>query len=108
VPKRIHGYKREEVRGGCRKLPDDDDINCAIIVLLLNIISVMKSRMRCTWHVVYMAQMRTAYTILVGKLNYRSPLGRPRHIWEDNIKIDLKETVWKVDGWIHLDMDRYQ
>jgi hypothetical protein len=30
--------------------------------------------------------------ILVGKPEGKRPLGRPRHGWEDNIKIDLKET----------------
>jgi hypothetical protein len=38
----------------------------------------------------------------------KRPLGRPRRRWEDNIKIDLKET-W-IDGanWIRLDQDRFR
>ena len=32
-----------------------------------------------------------AYRVLVGKPEERRPLGRPRHRWEDNIKINLKE-----------------
>jgi hypothetical protein len=35
--------------------------------------------------------LRNAYTILVGKPEGKKPLGRPRHIWEDNIGIDLRE-----------------
>jgi hypothetical protein len=31
------------------------------------------------------------YNILVGKPEGKRPLGRPRHKWEDNIKVDLKE-----------------
>jgi Arc/MetJ-type ribon-helix-helix transcriptional regulator len=32
-----------------------------------------------------------AYRILVRKLEGTRPLGRPRHRWKDNIKIDLRE-----------------
>jgi hypothetical protein len=43
----------------------------------------------------------------MGKLTGKRPTGRPRYIWKDNIKIDLKETGWKGIDWIHLvqDMD---
>jgi hypothetical protein len=34
---------------------------------------------------------RNAYMILVGKLEGKRPLGRPRHRWEDNIRMDLRE-----------------
>jgi hypothetical protein len=37
--------------------------------------------------------MRNAYKILVGKPEGKRPLGRPRHRWEDNIKLDRKE-IW--------------
>jgi hypothetical protein len=30
----------------------------------------------------------------VGKPEGRRPLGRPRHRWEDNIKMDLWEVGW--------------
>ena len=33
------------------------------------------------------------------------PLGRPRRIWEDNIKMDLREVGWGLD-WIELAGDR--
>jgi hypothetical protein len=32
--------------------------------------------------------------ILVGRPEGRRPLGRPRHRWEDNIKMDLREVEW--------------
>jgi hypothetical protein len=38
-----------------------------------------------------MGEMRTAYQILVVKPKGKRPLGRPRHRWEDNIKINLEE-----------------
>jgi hypothetical protein len=39
---------------------------------------------------------------LVGKPERRRPLGRPRHRWEDNIKIDLREVGWGDIDWIDL------
>jgi hypothetical protein len=32
------------------------------------------------------------YTVLVGKLEVKRPLGRPRRRWEDNIKMVLQEV----------------
>jgi hypothetical protein len=43
---------------------------------------------------------------LVGKPEAKSPLGRPRHRWEDNIKMDLKETGWGAMDRINLSQDR--
>jgi hypothetical protein len=36
--------------------------------------------------------MGNAYKILVAKPEGKGPLGRPRHSWEDNIRMDLRET----------------
>jgi hypothetical protein len=44
--------------------------------------------------------------ILVGKPEGRRPLGRPRHRWEDNIKMDLREIGFGNVDWIHLAQDR--
>jgi hypothetical protein len=41
-----------------------------------------------------MGERRGAYRNLVGKPEGRRPLGRPRHRWEDNIKMDLREVGW--------------
>jgi hypothetical protein len=51
-----------------------------------------------------MGRRRGPYMILVGKNEGKSPLGRRRCRWEDNIKIDLQEMDWIVlaqnrDGW---------
>jgi hypothetical protein len=32
--------------------------------------------------------------ILVGKPEGKRPLGRPRHGWENNVKMDLQEVGW--------------
>jgi hypothetical protein len=44
----------------------------------------------------------------VGEPKGKIPLGRPTHRWEDNIKIDLRETGWGGMDWIHLAQDRDQ
>jgi hypothetical protein len=39
-----------------------------------------------------MGERRCAGRVLVGKLDGRIPLGRPRCNWEDNIKMDFREV----------------
>jgi hypothetical protein len=56
---------------------------------------MMKSRrMRWAGHAARMGEKRNAYRILVGKPEGRRPLGRHRCIWEDIIKIDVREIGW--------------
>jgi hypothetical protein len=44
----------------------------------------------------------------VRKPEGKRPLGRPRHRWEDNIKINLTEIEWGGMHWIDLAKDRDQ
>jgi hypothetical protein len=44
--------------------------------------------------------------LLVGKLEGKRPLERPRRRWIDNIKMDLLETGLNVVDWIGLAQDR--
>jgi hypothetical protein len=53
-----------------------------------------------------MEERRGAYRALVGKPEGRRPLGRPRHRWEDNIKICLREMGWGGIDCIDLPQDR--
>jgi hypothetical protein len=39
-------------------------------------------------------EKRKAHRILVGKPKGKTPLGRPRRKWEDNIEMNLREVVW--------------
>jgi len=45
--------------------------------------------MRWTGHVARMGKRRGVYRVLVGKPEIERPIGRPRHRWEDNIKMDF-------------------
>jgi hypothetical protein len=48
-----------------------------------------------------MGEERKVYKVLVGKPEGRRPLGRPRHRWEDGIRMDL--TVTGLGVWIGFD-----
>jgi hypothetical protein len=55
-----------------------------------------------------MGEGRGAYRVLVGRPEGKRPLGRPRRRWEDNIKMDLRETGIDGANWIWLAQDRVQ
>jgi hypothetical protein len=55
-----------------------------------------------------MGARRNAYRILVGLLEGKRPLGRPRPRWEDNIRMDVREIGWGGMDWIYLALDRDQ
>jgi hypothetical protein len=43
--------------------------------------------------------------VLVGRPEGKRPVGRPRHRWEDNIKMDLREITIDGANWIYLAQD---
>jgi hypothetical protein len=51
-------------------------------------------------------EKRNAYRLLVGKPEGRRPLGRPRRMWVDNIRMDLGEVGWGDVDWICLAQDK--
>jgi hypothetical protein len=51
-------------------------------------------------------ESRGVYRILVGKPERKGSLGRPRHGWKDNIKIDLQEAECKGMDWVAVAQDR--
>jgi hypothetical protein len=69
---------------------------------------IKSRRMRWEGHVARMWETRNAYRIVVGKPEGKRPLGRPRHKWVDNIKMDLGEIGWDGRDWIELAQDRDQ
>ena len=53
-----------------------------------------------------MGEGRGVHRVLVGELEGKRPLGRPRRRWEDNIKIDLQEMRRGCEDWMELAQDR--
>ena len=52
--------------------------------------------MRWAGHVARMEEGRSVFKILTGKPAGKRPLGRPRHRWEDNIRMVLEEISINV------------
>jgi hypothetical protein len=51
---------------------------------------IESKRMRWVEHVACMGDRKGVHRVLVGRSDGKRPLGRCRHRWEDNIKIDLQ------------------
>jgi hypothetical protein len=62
--------------------------------------------MRWAGHIARMGERRGVYRVLVGKPEGKTPLGRPRCRWEDNIQIDLQEVGCGCMDCIGLPQDR--
>jgi hypothetical protein len=104
VLRRIFGPERDEITGDWRKLLNVElnDLYCSP-----KMFRMMKLRkMRWVGHVARMGERRGLYSVLVGNPEGMRPLGRPRHRWEDNFKMDLQELGCEVMDWIELTQDR--
>ena len=65
---------------------------------------ITSRRMRWTGHVARMEEGRDVYGVLLGKLEGKRPLGRPRHRWED-IKRNFQEMgcgVLTGSSWLKI------
>jgi hypothetical protein len=53
-----------------------------------------------------MEERKDVYRVLVGKSEGKRPLGKPRHRWQDNIKMDFQEVRLGGMDWTKLAQDR--
>jgi hypothetical protein len=93
VLRRIFGPKRDEVIGEWRKLHNEELYD---LYTSPSIVRVIKSR-RIRWarRVARMGERRGIYRVLVEKPEGKRPLGKNRHRWEDNVKMDPQEVgMW--------------
>ncbi|KAJ4443721.1 hypothetical protein ANN_05396 [Periplaneta americana] len=74
--------------------------NREVELKLRGIQSSIGTRIRCGF--VDKASSRRAENPVVGSPEGKRPLGRPRHRWEDNIKMDLREMEYNRRDWINL------
>jgi hypothetical protein len=91
VLRRIFGPKRDEGMGEWKRI-HNKELNA--LYSSPNIIQAITSRkMRWGGNVACMSNRKGgAYRVLVGRLDGKRPLRRPKSKWENNIKIDLQEV----------------
>jgi hypothetical protein len=53
-----------------------------------------------------MGEDGSVHGVLVRKPEEKSPLGRPRRRWEDNIRMNLQKVGWVRGDWMELAQDR--
>ena len=51
-------------------------------------------------HVARMEKGRSVFKILTSQPTGKKSLGRPRRIWEDNIRMDLEEIGITAGNWV--------
>jgi hypothetical protein len=103
VLRRIFGPKWDE-DGSWRKLHNDE---LHTLYSSPNIVTVIKSRrMRLAGHIARMWKGKTVYRVLVGRPEWKRPLGRRRRRWN----ITLRWTLGRWDsmrrigfGWLRVD-----
>ena len=78
--------KRDEVIGKWRKLRYEGLNDLYSPPYIVRMIKSRKTRR--AGHVARMGESRGVYRVLVGKPEGKRPLRRPRHRWEDNIKME--------------------
>ena len=72
----------------------------------MELVNIISKRLRWAGQVARMEEGRISFKILTGKHTGRRSLGRPKHRWEDNIRMDLKEIDVYTKNWVYSAQDR--
>jgi hypothetical protein len=56
----------------------------------------------------HIQEIRNVKEILMGKLEGKRPVGRPKRTCKDDIRMDLRGRGWESVDWIQLAQDRDQ
>jgi hypothetical protein len=80
-------------------------ISGAFTTIKLQIRTIKVKTMRWARRIARIEEKRNAYRILVGKLEGKRLLGRPRRRWVENNKRDPREIGWHVADWIDMAQD---
>jgi hypothetical protein len=84
VLRRILGSKRDEVKGGWRKLHNEELHNVYSSPIIIRMIKSRRMRWVCSTN----EEKRNIYRILVGKPEAQRPVGRQRGRWVNSMKMD--------------------
>ena len=97
---KVLGPTRGGVSGAWKKLHNEELHN---FVSPPSIFLVIQSReIRQAEHEAHMGERRGAYRILVGKLEGKRLLPRPRRRWKSNNKLGPQKMGWEDADWIYL------
>jgi hypothetical protein len=69
---------------------------------------VKSGRLRCAGNATWNRKIKNAYRILVGNSLGNRPPGRQRRMWEDNIKMDVREMGCEDGRWMELALEHVQ
>ena len=103
VLRRIFGPERDEVTGEWRNLHNEElnDLYSSPDIIW----GTKWRRMDWVGHVARMGESRGVYRVFMWKPEGTRPLGRPRHRWEDNIKMGLQKLgggAWTGLIWLRI------
>jgi len=98
----LFGPKRDKVTGEWRRL----HYNEHYLYSSPNIIRMIKSRVRWAGYVARMGDRTVAFRVLVVRPERNISVGRPRRIWENNIKMDLQQVGWGGGDMQWIDLAR--
>jgi hypothetical protein len=68
---------------------------------------IESQRMRWAMHVARIGGINS-YEIVIGMPESKSPFGRPKRRWEDDIKMHLEGIRWEVVDRLYVSQDRDQ